>query len=158
MERSHVTLSEEYLKTHLGTYSTNSPSELDCIPSSTHTLIIRWIETYDPSITLAHLEIRKLVIAPYCCDQVTQFVLDGMPVLETVWFLCDSVHCKECKEKENQNECHIVNCPLLRQVIIGYKCFFHCRVCEWRNLPSLQYLEFGDESFFSAKRFELKGD
>ncbi len=56
-----------------------------------------------------------------------------------------------------ENCFRVVDCPQLRSIEIGNRSFFKCGTCEFRNLPSLEEMRFGNGCFQWAS-LELRGD
>ncbi|KAM7453507.1 hypothetical protein BLSTO_05745 [Blastocystis sp. subtype 1] len=46
-----------------------------------------------------------------------------------------------------ENCFRVVDCPQLRSIEIGNRSFFKCGTCEFRNLPSLEEMRFGNGCF-----------
>ena len=88
-------------------------------------------------------------------QNVRDFVLDGMPNLESVKIGkgCFRINWRE----ERDGVCRITNCPNLCQLQIGDKSFQYFKSFELSNVNSLQSIEFGD-CCFSCSDFSLKGE
>ena len=56
-----------------------------------------------------------------------------------------------------ENCFRVVDCPQLRSIEIGNRSFFKCGTCEFRYLPSLEEMRFGNGCFQWAS-LELRGD
>ena len=56
-----------------------------------------------------------------------------------------------------ENCFRVVDCPQLRSIEIGNRSFFKCGTCEFRYLPSLEEMRFGNHCFQWAS-LELRGD
>ena len=101
------------------------------------------------------LNLQTLVIGPDCCFHVSEFVLDGLPELESVKI---GKRCfrKVCVERDD-GLCQITNCPNLRQLEIGYYSFEYYKSFELSNVNSLQSIDFGNWCFGHAD-FSLNGE
>ena len=101
------------------------------------------------------LFLKRIEIGNNCFQHVREFVIDGLPSLESVkigeW--CFRID----KEERNDGLCRITNCPNLRQLEIGDESFYDFKSFELSNLNSIQFIKFGEYCFRHAD-CSLKGE
>ena len=107
---------------------------------------------YYPSLLV---RLKQIEIGNRCFQHVREFVIDGLPSLESVKI---GKNCFRIDyEERNDGVCRITNCPNLRQLEIGYGSFVDFKSFELSNLNSLQSITFGYACFRYAD-FSLKGE
>ena len=100
--------------------------------------------------------IKSITIGYGCFQSVREFAIDGLESLEVVK-IGDS--CFRIGHNDgNDGLCRITNCPNLRQLEIGDESFKDFKSFELSNVNSLQSIKFGNECFWYAKDFSLKGE
>ena len=99
--------------------------------------------------------LKRIEIGNQCFQHVREFVIDGLPSLESVkigeW--CFTID----EEERDDGLCRITNCPNLRQLEIGGGSFIDFKSFEISNVNSLQSIEFGNNCFGNSD-FSLKGE
>ena len=115
----------------------------------------------DENITTLHfspllVRLKRIEIGNVCFQHVREFVIDGLPCIESVWISNDSF--RRSIEKRDDGVCRITNCPNLRQLVIGDESFEDFKSFELSNVNSLQSIKFGWNCFSYAEDFSLKGE
>ena len=108
---------------------------------------------YYPSLLV---RLKQIEIGNRCFQNVREFVIDGLPNLESVKIGEKCFRIDEWKERDD-GICRITNCPNLRQLEIGDRSFKDFKSFELSNVNSLQSIKFGNDCFRYAD-FSLKGE
>lgn len=132
-----------------------------------------------PSITSLHLspalvQLRHINIGDYCFENVCEFVLDGLGMLESViiGFECFRIVEEEDEEEEKEEKeerekkkmmmkrregglCRIANCPRLRELKCNKRSCYNFNRLELTNVNSLQTVKCGSYCFENVREFVL---
>ena len=118
----------------------------------------------DDSVTELKLSglvrLKRIVIGNECFGNVRVFELDGLGELESVVIGKECFTYAKTKEeiwnsKRTDGSCRIANCPKLKSIYIGYHSFGDYHSFELNNLPSLQFIDIGENCFLYAPSFSL---
>ena len=130
------------------------------VPMSIEEFVIGEKMFNDKNITAIHfspslIRLKRIEIRNYCFKHVHEFVIDGLPSLESVKIG------KECfridYKKRDDGLYRITNCPNLRQLETDYRSFEDFKSFEISNLNFLQSIKFGGGCFEYAD-LSLKGE
>ena len=99
--------------------------------------------------------LKSIVIGDYCFGKVRVFELDGLSELESVVIGEWSFRINYYERKDGSYR--IVNCPKLKSIQIGYRSLEDYQSIELNNLPSLQSIDMGEQSFYWTPLFSLTG-
>ena len=102
-----------------------------------------------------HWDLKRIVIGTDCFGSVRLFELDGLSGLESVKVKRQSF--KSNDGERNDGVCRIVNCPKFKSLEIGDGSFCDYHSFELNNLPSLQFIDIGQNCFDCAPSFSLTG-
>ena len=100
-------------------------------------------------------QLKSITISSNCFKNVREFVLNGLKNLESVKIGCCSLFISN--QRRDDGLLRITNCPNLRTLVIGYESFADFKQFELSNVNSLQFIEFGGDSFYYAENCILKG-
>ena len=137
----------------------NSISQLNSILFTTDITFLSGVgnelnSSYRLSFT-RFLFLKRIVIENECFQHVREYVIDGLPNLESVII---GSNCFRIGYGESDDGiCRITNCPNLRHLEIGDESFVDFKSFEISNLSSLQSIKFGHNCFLYAD-FSLKGE
>ena len=122
------------------------------LPSSTEEFIVEDGIFNNENITTLRFsplltQLNHITIGENGCKHVHEFVVDGLPNLQ-------SVKVGENSFKLNWNKhagslCRFANCPKLRELMIDSNSFYYHQSLELINLDSLQIIQFGRSCFGS---------
>ena len=106
-------------------------------------------------------KLKMLKVGDNCFVKVEELKLIGMKALESVTI---GDYCFKGKNpsKNPDRRFYVKDCEQLKRLLIGYKSFSDCSVCEIENLPSLVTLTIGNKDSYSGNfsyaSLELKSD
>ena len=130
---------------------------LDCINSHTESIKVEDDSNPDMKslcLCMVFPSLKRLEIGNRCMNRLIHFSIDSLPFLESLNIRNNSF-CEH--DSIPKGDCLIMNCPQLREVVIGDWSFFNYDVFELKNLPSLESLTLGSYCFQKVRSFELKG-
>ena len=129
-------------------------------PVITNITFSSYVGYYDNSFTVLNFTqyrfLKRIEIGYNCFRYVREFVIDGLPNLESVKISGSCFIIERWKERDD-GVCRITNCPNLRQLEIGGGSFEDFKSFEISNVNSLQSIKFGWGCFYYAD-FSLKGE
>ena len=104
---------------------------------------------------LPHLEV--LMIGNNCFSSLSKLYFKGMNNLKRIVIGNKCFRVRYYDYGRPENCFRVVDCPQLRSIEIGNRSFYKCGTCEFRYLPSLEEMRFGNHCFQWAS-LELRGD
>ena len=140
---------KRYFLTNKDTFS-HIPEEVDTLISKAY--FGEWLQFFE----LPQLQsLKSISIGSFSGVNVSKFILKGYSSLETL-FIDQECFGKDLQVTSPDREFRLVECPKLRSIKLGYRCFSDYSVCELRDLPSLQTIDFGYWCFTTLPVFELR--
>ena len=138
-----------------GMIYTNQDNQQSAFSISTEEVLIGGNKECDESITSLHCspllfsKIKRIVVAECWLPNIREFVIDGLPNLESVKIGNQYFKIDCCRERVG-GVCRITNCPKLRHLEMGNYCFQDIQSFELSNVNSLQSIKFGEYCFYYA--------
>lgn len=139
-------------------YILTNKDTFDHIPEEVETLLSKgyfgdWLQFFElPQLS----QLKTISLGSFNGVNVSKFILKGFPSLETL-FIDQESFGKELQVTSPDREFRVVECPKLRSIKLGYRCFSDYSVCELRDLPSLQSIDLDYWCFCTLPVFELRG-
>ena len=99
--------------------------------------------------------LKRIVIGDGCFGKVRVVGLDELSELESV--VIGQKSFKISSSERSDGSYRIVNCTKLKSIQIGDRSFEDYQTFELNNLPSLQYIDMGENCFYYAPSFSLTG-
>ena len=159
----HSHIPSSFDATALSAYIMNKsqyvPFELSKLTNSSNTMIIPNGYFNGNSIATFNISnigvLKSIVIGDNCFGKVRVFELDGLSELESV--VIGQKSFRIGSSERSDGSCRIVNCPKLKSIQIGYRSLEDYQSIELNNLPSLQSIDMGEQSFYWTPLFSLTG-
>ena len=139
-------------------YTVNSRTSLLNMPWYVTSLTVTGNTCNDNNLYVVDLSpfklLRSVVIGNSCFKYVSVFSIEGLNWLEyvTINFNCFTEDCSGGSSFEGSHF-HIVNCPRLRSLYIGYCSFSRYNGFELAQLPQLQTISVGDYYYRGSVSF-----
>ena len=117
----------------------------DRIPGVTQMAVV-----FDDFTSMEYIKIDS-----HCCRYVSEFIIQNMPVLDTIEI---EKKCFRTDEIESTSGLfYIGNCPQLRQLTVRNNSFCFFKSFKLSNLNSLQTIDIGEGCFQNVREFVLDG-